>query len=191
VIAAVVPLKRLSEAKSRLSRDIEPVERERLMLAMARHVVSALRDSPSIDIIAVSTPNEETALALGATYLPDAGGLNESLMVAQSWAQEIGAEGLLILPADLPLVGPADIESVVTGPSGISIASTHDGGTGALFLTPPACIPPEFGESSYARHILSARERAVPVREVDRDGLRFDLDTLDDLRHFARMLRAS
>jgi len=190
MIVAVVPIKRLSEAKGRLSAHLSPLERQRLVLRLAARAVEALRDSGVAARIAVTTPEPQVAARLGAEYLPDTGGLNASVRSAMRWAESAGAKGLLVLPGDLPGVTGEDIAVMVEDRSGLTIAPTHDGGTGALFLAPPACIPPQFGVASYARHLLSACERGVPVREIDRDGLRFDLDTIEDIDRLGGLLQA-
>jgi 2-phospho-L-lactate/phosphoenolpyruvate guanylyltransferase len=190
MIAAVMPIKGLRLAKSRLASHLSPREREALVLRLADRGLAAIRKTGLAGSIAIVTPDRGTAAALHSEHLPDAGDLNSSLRSAPIWAQRREAEGVLILPGDLPMVTPDDVATVLTQGCGVTIASTHDGGTGALYLAPPQAIAPEFGEGSYARHVLSARERGVPVHEVERPGLHYDLDTVEDLRRFDDLLRA-
>jgi 2-phospho-L-lactate guanylyltransferase len=185
---AVVPVKHLRAAKSRLSSVLPPGERESLVLALASHVLQAIRETGLVTMVAVATPDRATALALKAEYLPDAGSLNRTLWLAGRWAERTGASGLLILPCDLPLVTAPDVADVLGHGPGITIAPTRDGGTGALYLAPPRSIQPRFGRNSYARHILAAREAGVPVHEVERPGFRHDLDTSEDLKRFPDFL---
>lgn len=190
MIVAVVPVKALGTAKSRLSAYLAAWERERLVISMAKRAVNAIRETGLVGEIRVATPDDRVATALNADPLADAGSLNETVCAAARWAQEHCASGLLVLPCDLPSVTKSDVTAMVIQGTGVTIAPTHDGGTGALYLAPPRSIPPEFGIGSYARHILSARERGVPVHEVDREGLRHDLDTIEDLQRFSHLLRA-
>lgn len=190
MIAAVMPIKGLRTAKSRLAAHLPQREREALVLRLAARGVGAMRETGLIRSIAVVTPDRALANILGTEYLPDAGDLNSSLRSAIGWAQECTAGGVLILPCDLPMVTAEDVAAMVSQGSGITIAPTHDGGTGALCLAPPQAIAPEFGPGSYARHVLSARERGVPVHEVERPGLYHDLDTAEDLERFGDLLRA-
>jgi 2-phospho-L-lactate guanylyltransferase len=190
MIVAVVPVKELRAAKSRLSAYVTDPERERLVVTMAARAVNTIRETGLVAEVRVATPDPRVAAALNAGHIADAGSLNATIRATARWAQSRCASGLLILPGDLPTVTTSDVTAMVVQGSGVTIASTHDGGTGALYLAPPRSIPPEFGEGSYARHILSARQRGVLVHEVDRPGLRHDVDTIEDLRRFSHLLRA-
>jgi len=56
---AVVPLKSCNTAKSRLSSALDPYERKRLYLAMARQVIETLKAVPGIENVAVVTRDSE------------------------------------------------------------------------------------------------------------------------------------
>lgn len=184
MIVALIPLKRLSEAKSRLGPRVSPPLRAAMMTEMVAGVVAALRASGVIDRILMVTPEEALAQRLGVESLPDQGDLNASLLGGVRWALEEAAERLLIVPADLPSVTPEDIRLLVAAapdPPGISIAATTDGGTGALLLRPPDAIDPAFGPDSFCRHLALASSRGIQTTVIQRAGFSLDLDTVDDL----------
>jgi 2-phospho-L-lactate guanylyltransferase len=184
MIVAAVPVKRLSEAKSRLASRLSDEERFALVLDLLRRTVAALHASGVIDRIALATSELGLAEQLGVESLPDEGGLNATLEGVADWAVRAGATSLLIVPADLPYITVDAVRAVVERDGarpGIAIASTQDGGTGLLLLTPPDVIPPSFGPPSFARHLRLAQERGVPVRRIDAEAFTFDLDTPDDL----------
>ncbi len=81
---AVVPVKRLHRAKTRLRGAVAGPEHERLVLAMALDTVSAVLACPLVERVLVVTrdPFAGAALAaLGAVWVPDepAGGINAAL----------------------------------------------------------------------------------------------------------------
>jgi 2-phospho-L-lactate guanylyltransferase len=182
MIAAVIPIKRLEAAKSRLASVLPDDERQSLVLGLLGRTLEAVRGCAAVERVALCTPDHALAGRYGAEWVPDAGGLNASLRASARWALSSGASALLILPADLPLVTVADVDAVLAagnGWEGITIAPCTDGGTGALLLCPPDVIAPSFGPDSYARHVALAR--GIPIRTVRREGLALDLDSEADL----------
>jgi 2-phospho-L-lactate guanylyltransferase len=184
MIVAAVPVKPLPEAKSRLAGRLSTDVRATLVLALAEQTIEALHASGVIASIAVVTNELRLAQQKTVRWLPDAGSLNGSLERAVEWAEGEQADGLLIVPGDLPLLTPEAVKRLISSArerNGIVVAPTHDGGTGALLLHPPTAIPPSFGPGSYRRHVMEGTERSLDVRtHIDEAFLR-DLDTADDL----------
>ncbi len=184
MIVAAIPVKALGAAKGRLAGRLSPEERRDLVIRLLLHTVRALRDSRTIDRIAVVTPERGLADYTGAEWLPDAGSLNDSLAGAVQWALSLGARSLLLVPGDLPHISGAEVRAFLEDDPplyGIAIAGTSDGGTGALLLTPPHIIPPAFGPGSYQRHLELARLQGVRAEQVTSDAFAFDVDTPPDL----------
>ena len=110
---AVVPVKSLSQAKSRLANILSPEERALLVLDMLSHVLGTFRSSPEIDEVAVISP-QPSEFHLPSTIVPIVQareGLNDLLEQGREWAIERGADALLVLFADLPLISPGDISA--------------------------------------------------------------------------------
>lgn len=185
MIVGVIPLKRLDDAKGRLAPFLPPEERVKLVLALAERAVDAMQTSGVVDRIAIVSPEPHLAERWQVESLPDPGDLNGAIARGAAWARSQGARGMLVLPADLPEVQAADVLALVEGTEAVVVAPTHDGGTGALFLSPPDAIPPAFGPDSARRHLQSAGERGLRARELSRAGLAFDLDTREDLARMA------
>jgi 2-phospho-L-lactate guanylyltransferase len=188
MIAAVIPIKRLRDAKSRLADGLSARERANLVRTLLGRTLSIVRASGLVSRVALVTPEESLAGDMGVQVLPDGADLNSGLKAAAAWSIGVGARSLLILPGDLPLLQPNDLHALLSARApGISVAQTPDGGTGALFLAPPDCIEPAFGSGSFNRHVELAQKAGIPVRIVQREGLTFDLDTSADLERLRRM----
>jgi len=189
VIAALVPVKRLAQAKSRLRAVLSDGQRRDFVLAMLEDVLRLALGQQAIATTAVVSPDEEVlafARRLGAQpfHEPSPGrGLNAALAFAAEALVRQGAGGLLVLPADVPLAAPADIEAVLAAwqEAAVVLCPSHSGGTGALALRPPQAIPFRFGPRSFAAHRRAAVERGLPVAVVSLPGLALDIDRPQDL----------
>jgi len=110
--------------------------------------------------------------------------LNHALRQAQALAAEGGADALLIVPADLPLVGVEDLHVLLNAAETASVVIAPDRaghGTNALLLAPPDAIDPGFGEASFGRHRVLATAADLAQVVVERPGLGLDLDTPSDV----------
>lgn len=186
---AAVPVKDLLGTKSRLAPLLDPGSRAGLTLYMMKRVVSVLRDSGiSPANLCVVSPDRlvlDTAAEAGATpLLQRTSGLNPALEEAREWANAREAASLLVLPADLPLLRPGDVEGLLAAGEEAPVALAPDAGetgTNALLLRPPDAIPFLFGSGSRRAHLEAARRRGIDVRECRLPNLAFDIDTVEDL----------
>lgn len=193
MIAAVVPVKRLDAAKSRLRPGVTGARLEQLTLAMLEDVVSALCAAPELGAVLVVTEDErvaEAARKAGARALVRTDdGLNTSLEAAGAALAREGATGLLVVLGDVPGICAADVRVVVQalaslGPRGVVLVPARDGGTAALLRAPHDVIPAAFGPESAGRHRALAAQHGVPLRELALAGLAIDLDRPADLGAF-------
>lgn len=201
---AVVPVKTLDAAKGRLASLLGHAERRALAEALLADVLQSLTSAPAVEraLVVSADPAALTLAArLGAVPLPEAplgsadcvlppddldteAALNHALDQAAATAEANGVAALLTLPADLPLVTPADVAALAADPlpaPGIVIAATADGGTGALLRCPPMAIPARFGADSLRAHLAAAATLGVRARLVWRPNLAVDVDTPADL----------
>lgn len=203
---AVVPVKGLGEAKSRLAGALGPDERSALTLHTMRGVLDAL-DVPGIAARLVVSPDPTvlaTARATGARGLlqrsPSGGnghgggrddGLNRALDEARRHLVANGAGAMLVVLGDLPLLSAADVGAMLAladedGDEGMASSATvvlapdrRESGTNALLLRPLTGLPFAFGAGSLARHRAAAR--GLRLRLYRAPGTALDLDTPDDL----------
>ncbi len=207
---ALIPAKDAARAKSRLARSLSPQARRTFALRTLRHVVGAAVATGAIDrCVVISAAQEvlEVAAAAGATPLRElpparrpagAGsgveqGLNSALAQGIQLAVAGGASAVLLMAADLPLVDPATLTTLVDclGKSdGVVLApDRHGQGTNALVIRPPRALPPAFGPDSLRRHRELALARGLEVRICSLEGLALDVDTEEDVREFVRARR--
>lgn len=186
-VCAVVPVKDLRETKSRLSPILDPGCRAGLTLYMMGRVVSTLKEA-GIEEVCVVSPDrlvlEEAAKKGAAPLRQESRGLNPALEEGRRWARERGADALLVVPADLPLLDPEDIRAVLEAGEDSDVVVSPDGarvGTNALLLRPPDAIPFSFGLGSFGAHLRAAKEVGLPAIVCEREHLAFDLDTGQDL----------
>lgn len=187
MIHAIVPVKSLDRAKGRLAPLLAPHERRAVVLAMLEDVLAALGSASATQVVNVISSDPvvlDVALSLGASRLLDASAdLNGALAQAARAAERQGATGVLVLPADVPLVTSADIDALaalVEG-AGVVIAPSRDGGTNGLLIHPPLALPFLFGSDSMARHWQAARNLGLPVRLFRHPRFARDVDQPDDL----------
>lgn len=198
-LVAIIPVRGLERAKTRLGEALDAEERRALVERLLRRTIRAAIMTPGIRAVAVVSPDPE-ALAVaadsGAVTLPQGGGgLNEGLADGRAWARELGATALLVVPADLPAIGPAQLELVLvaardrlaTSDAGVDraalvvLVSDRAGeGTNLLLLSPPGVVPFHFGPGSRAAHADAAARADAAYLELS-GPLRLDLDTPDDL----------
>ena len=184
-VVALVPIRSPGVGKTRLAAaGLSPTQRATLSAAMLADVTGALRHA-DVDSIVVAAAGDEAAAAAAALNLdvlidpPDTTTLDAA--VASAAARIRAAGSLLVVMADLPRLMPEEIDELLSGDAPVVVAPTADGGTGALLRTPPQVIATAYGPQSAHRHLRLADEAGISAQMVRLDGLRHDIDTIDDL----------
>lgn len=186
---AVLPVKRFAGAKRRLATGIDDERREALVAAMLEDTLEAIAAARTIGrtIIVTGDPKAQEIVAeSGAEVLPDPA--DEGHVIAAlagiARAEADGADCVVLLPGDCPLLDPKELDRLLTGVPASFVAvvpDRHGTGTNALVLSPPGAIRPAFGEGSRARHVDAARAADIPFAVENLPSLALDLDTPADL----------
>ena len=192
---AIIPVKPLARAKSRLATVLSPEERLQLAENLLRHVIATVRSVPEIAgtlVISRDTKALSIARDAGAHTVQESGTpeLNNALMRATSVVKGWRSAAVLILPADLPLVDAEDVRGMLDlgqDDNTIVIATDdNEDGTNAMLIRPPGLIPYAYGTGSYHRHILLAREAGAAVQTYHSERLALDIDVPSDLEAYHR-----
>ncbi len=193
-IWALVPIRGLETAKTRLGGDLDAEERRDLVVHLLRRTLVATRDARLIagtivvtmDPAAAGIARDHRAVGL----VERAPGLNGAIEAARSVAVARGATAVLVVPADLPAVSADALDELIAAAAtgaidtarGIValVTDQHESGTNTLFLRPPTVIDPLFGQGSRGLHRAAAA--AAGARFMELDGpLALDVDTSEDL----------
>ena len=189
---AIVPVKPLRRAKSRLARALKANQRAALarsMFARTLDVLSSVDRIAGAVVVSSDLTVQDIARAKKAIPLAESeSGLNAAVSQACEWISARGASAALIVPADLPLVTAADIESMIDlalEPICVVIApDRRDDGTNALLLRPPHVIRPAFGLSSFQAHRDQAVASRLPVHVYRSLTIALDIDRPADLDRY-------
>ena len=192
-VIAIIPMKPLSEGKSRLSQDLTADQRADLVLGLLRRVIVAIRGA-GMDTIWVIGGDErvnELTHLLGVDRLEELGtDLNDTLKKAFALAFEHGKSALFVAGA-LPFLKPADIHSMMQASrrqGNVTLApARRDGGTNSILVPLGVPLEPELGSASFMKHLTQAAQLETSVAINSSQGLGFDLDVVDDLETFQHM----
>jgi 2-phospho-L-lactate guanylyltransferase len=190
----LVPVKASGLAKSRLSAVLDAPSRVQFVGWMLERVLRAAAGASmrSLSVVGGDAQSASIARRYGAGLIADmGGGLNAALSRAMAEVRRQGLPACMLLAADLPWLTPEDVIALVGASQGgrmAVIAPAQDGaGTNALIAPEGCAFEPAFGPASRARHHRVLARTCVPVTEVCRSGLAFDVDLPD---HLARLMAA-
>jgi 2-phospho-L-lactate guanylyltransferase len=193
---AIVPVKPLRRGKSRLSGALTEDERTELNRMLLEHTLTTLSELKEVEQVLVVS-RDPNALKIahnhGARTVREDGQphLNTALTRASVIAQVYATRGVLVLPADLPLVTREDIlallDRAVRPPVVVIAPDRHGKGTNALLISPPGLINFDFGENSFMRHCERAKAAGARLEIVDLPTLGLDLDLPEDLELVRKM----
>jgi 2-phospho-L-lactate guanylyltransferase len=196
---AILPIKRFGDAKQRLAHEISSSARRVLAEAMFSDVLVALRRTASVGEILVVTADhgaQRIAAGYGATVLDDRDdGHNVAASNGIREALGSGADRVLLVPGDCPLLDPRELEQLIARPVGdrsvLVVPDRHGTGTNALLMTPPDATAPAFGPGSRRRHVDNARALGAVAEVIEVASLALDIDTAEDLALLQATLAAS
>ena len=194
-IWAVVPCKKLEHSNGRLMAVLSGPERRDIACSMLEDVLKPLANLTDFEGVLVVSDDpmvKSIAGSLGAGCLENYvdTGLSSALKCASHFLAEKGAQGIVAVHADLPLLTTEDItlviRSIAKSPAVTVVPAERDLGTNVLAMSPPGFIEYAYGKRSSQRHAMAARARRINPKFFHTPRLGFDLDTPADLLTFLR-----
>lgn len=193
-IAGLIPAKGFANAKQRLAAWLSAEERALLAETMLRDVLAETLAAQGLEAVYVVTGDARVRAisdSLGAHVIVEEqeNGETGAVTFALGELKRRRFDAALVIPADMPLVRAADIESVVAQAPvqdrfALLVPSHDRMGTNALLLAPPDAIALRFGYDSFTYHVGQAVSRGLPLKLVENERVALDIDEPQDLERF-------
>lgn len=187
-----IPMKDPARAKTRLTGHLSSEERSDLAHALYLHTLQQIQ-VPGVQVLVVSESDRVLydARKHGAETLKEQSsqGLNAACRRAETWATERNYPRMAILPADLALLSSNDVTELVAQrvtKKDVFLCEASDGGTNCMMFTPGAGMTFLYGRNSFQAHRRFAMANELVCHVVRSSGLRFDVDTSEDLAELRR-----
>lgn len=196
----LIPIKDTVLAKTRLKGLLSAEERQRLVWAMFEDVAAAVVESRGADRIVMVTSADSAVQhgrSRGWEILLEESQSSESDSV--DWASKLlasqGADSVLRLPADVPLISAADVtdllEVELNAPAALIVPSRDGTGTNAILRTPPCLFRSHFGPNSFSLHREEASRVGAQFIVKQNYRLALDIDDPADLELFLQTGRGT
>ena len=187
-IAAIIPVKTFSNAKTRLK--LPPNKVEELCEVMLEEILQTLSISPKIDEIILIT-KEEKAMEIGKKYNTitiideKEESVNQAVSLADKYLLENDFNASVVFPQDIPFIKTQDIDFILKHqlhPNFVIIVPSRNfDGTNALVRMPIDIMKTHYDNDSYRNHMKTAKEHTLNVAMVFVKRIMLDIDNQEDL----------
>ncbi|MCS6835099.1 MAG: 2-phospho-L-lactate guanylyltransferase [Anaerolineae bacterium] len=196
-IWAIIPVKPLNRAKSRLASVLSANQRYEFATLIYRHVLGVVTNVKQLaGTVVISRDTKALAIAreMGARTIQE--GSNSDLNLALRRATELvrawRGSAVLILPADLPFVTEDDIFKMIEmalGAVSVVIATDPEqDGTNAMLVRPPGLFDYAYGDGSFRKHMEAALAARAYVKVYESPTIALDVDVPQDLGRYNQMV---
>ena len=187
-IAAIIPVKTFSNAKTRLRLPTEKVEE--LCKIMLEEILQVLSTSSKIEKIILVT-KEDKAIEMGkkfntVTIIDEKEeGVNQAVSLTDKYLLENNFIASVVFPQDIPNIKTEDVDFILKHqlhPNfAIIVPSRKFDGTNALVRMPTDLMKTHYDDDSYRNHMLIAKEHTMNVAMVFVKRIMLDIDNQEDL----------
>jgi len=188
-IAAIIPVKTFSNAKTRL--DLPPKKIESLCKVMLEEILHTVSISPQIEKIIIVT-KEKQAIEIGKKFNAitiideKEESVNGAVALADKYLLENGFHASIVFPQDIPYIKTQDIDFMLNYKAhpnfAIIVPSRRFDGTNALVRMPIDLMETHYDEDSYKIHMNTAKEHTLNVAMVFVKRIMWDVDNNEDLK---------
>lgn len=186
----LVPVKNTATAKQRLASVLDQPSRTQLAQAMLHDVLTAVhrwKNRPAVGIVTSDPYATKLAEEFKFEVIPDPNNPGETgaIEMATRICVERGEESTLVIPADIPLIDPWELEEIFkhAPDCGTVLVPAGDGrGTNAALRRPADLFPLRFGNDSFKPHHAAAQATGKPCIVLQLPGIAVDVDNPSDLQ---------
>jgi 2-phospho-L-lactate/phosphoenolpyruvate guanylyltransferase len=200
-VFAIVPVKNFESGKSRLASLLTVEERVKLSELFLDYTLNTLTNTSAIsDVIVVSSDKraERIAKIHNAKFLQEKKnqGVNAAVALADVYISKYAVDATIVIPQDLPLLLPEDIERICTSAQEhekclVICPSLRFDGSNALLRRPPLLISTNYDNDSYNVHIKKAKASDATIKIIKTKRIMTDIDTVEDVINLIRINRRS
>ena len=186
-IAAIVPVKTFSKAKTRLN--LSDQDKTKLCKIMLEEVLKTISDSKLFDKIVVVS-KDESALRISKKFEAiqiidkDESGVNNAVSLADEYLYKEGFDGSIVFPQDIPFMSIDDIQCLLDLKKSSKfigiVPSRRFDGTNALVRFPLKVIETHYDEDSYKIHLQVAKSVSSSSFLMLIQGIMLDIDVPED-----------
>jgi len=196
-IWAILPVKPLSQSKTRLAHILSPAERAALTQHLIEQTIETLQKSSAINQILVVSRDERvlsTAQRYQTFTFTESAPyeLKTAVTQATKYATLQAVDYILIIPADLPFLQAHEIQNILdkvsSSESCIICPDEKQNGTNALIIPPSINFRFQYGPNSYQKHLVEAKRLNLTIQTITTPGISFDLDTEADWHFYQQTL---
>jgi|AutmiccommuBRH23_1029490.scaffolds.fasta_scaffold00733_38 2-phospho-L-lactate guanylyltransferase len=195
-IWAVIPIKALEKAKTRLATILPLEDRRKLVLQLFEHTLQELADWQILEGILVVSSDpffSRFAAPYGFEFLQEKqpNGLNGSVQLAAEHLESKGVEAMLVIHGDIPQVSQQELNRLVEASPAqgvLIVPDRHHSGTNVLWVAPPLIIPFVYGCDSFQKHQELANNTNFPLVIFQSESLGLDIDFPDDFSFYQQIM---
>jgi 2-phospho-L-lactate guanylyltransferase len=184
-------VKNFESGKSRLASLLTVEERVKLSELFLDYTLNTLTNTSAISkVIVVSSDKRAEGIAKihNAKFLQEKKnqGVNAAVALADVYISEFAVDATIVIPQDLPLLLPEDIERICTSAQEhekclVICPSLRFDGSNALLRRPPLLITTNYDNDSYNVHIKKAKASNAIIKIIKTKRIMTDIDTVEDV----------